>query len=67
VIVVPHRVQGLPDALLERGAARGEVQVEGGQLAREVRLELPRDAGESGGVSPPAGLRRGVAIAGHRQ
>ncbi len=38
---VPDGVQGLPDPLLERGAAGGEVEVEDGQLAREVRFELP--------------------------
>ena len=31
---VPDRVQGLPDPLLEVGAARGEVQVELGQARR---------------------------------
>jgi hypothetical protein len=63
---VPHGVQGLPDPLLERGAAGGEVQVEGGQLAREVRLQLPGDLGERHGSGLPVRPDRWcVALAGH--
>ena len=67
---VPDGVQGLPDPLLERGAAGGEVQVEMGPLAGEVLFELPGDQGERCGRALPVGpdVRR-VALAGegHRR
>src|SRR5690242_8945580 len=51
---VRDRVQGLPDPLLEFGAARGEVEAEDASLAREVLGELAGHLGERRRVTTPA-------------
>jgi hypothetical protein len=64
---VLDRVQGLPDPLLEFGAARGEIEAEGGQLPGEVRGELADHLGEGRRVTAPAVADLGrIALPGHR-
>src|SRR5690349_8705332 len=64
---VRDRVQGLPDPLLEFGAARGEVQAEFASLAREVLGELAGHLSECRRVTTPAVPDRGrKALPGHR-
>src|SRR4051794_34400190 len=46
----------VPDALLERGAARGELEVEALAVAGEVLVELSRDVGERAVVRTGLGV-----------
>jgi len=58
-------VQGLPDPLLEFGAARGQIEAEDASLAREVLGELVTSANAAGSRRQPsrtAGPKRCPAI-----